>query len=253
MRMNRLVSFVEALLVSGAFITGWSAIPAAANVLNQPNGTLKIRVEYHLAKKEILTNKNITVTVGNNSIELSGTVPTLFKRIEAGELTRKLADGRTVLNDLKLSAPAVSDSAIDAEVMHRIQTQVPYTVFDWAEAHSKKGVVTLRGWVNNPQYITSYQRQAERVAGVKKVVNRLKYIFQYKHLAWRAVNLIYRHGDMFPGASLTFNPPVHVIAVDGMLILEGKMDSAPFAAELANRVRYHTDAIRVYNEIRTPA
>lgn len=253
MRINSVVSFVAALLVSGAFIIGWSAAPAAAREPNHPNEILKIRVEYRLAKKEILTNKNVSVTVGNKNIVLSGTVPTLFKKEEAGKLTRKLADGRTVINTLELSAPAVSDSAIDVNVMHRIQRQVPYTVFDWAEANSRNGIVTLSGWVNNPQYIGSYQRQAERVVGVKKVVNRLKYVFQYRRLAWRAVNLIYRRGDWFPGASLNFDPPVHVIAVDGMIILEGKMVSAPFAADLANRVRYHTNAIRVYNEIRTPA
>ena len=253
MRIRNLFSTMEALLISGAFIIGWSAAPAVAHESNHPNGNLKIRVEYRLAKDEILTNNNISVAIGNKNIVLSGTVPTLFKKLEAGKLTRELANGLTVTNDIAVSTPAVSDSVIDVKVMHRIETQVPYTVFDWAQAQSKKGTVTLTGWVNNPQYIGLYARQAERVVGVKKVVDRLQYVFQYRRLAWKAVRLIYLRGDLFPGVSLTFNPPVHVIAVDGMVILEGKMFSKPFAADIANRVRFHTDAIRVYDEIRTPA
>ncbi len=253
MRIHRFVSSVSALVISGAFMIGGSAIPVSAHQLNRPSQALKVRVEYRLAKKNILTNRNVSVAVRKNEIVLTGTVPTLYEEMEAGKLTRKEARGYTVINDLKLSAPVVKDSLIDAEVMRRIETKTSYTVFDWAEAHSKNGTVTLAGWVNNPLYVGWYARQAERVPGVRKVVNRLKYVFRYRRLARKAVNLIYRRGDLFPGAFLSLNPPVHIIAVDGRIILEGKTGTASFADFLANRVRYHTNAIRVYNEIRSPA
>lgn len=252
MRRYNFISSATAHLIFGAFIIGGSTAPGVARELNHQNEALKIRVEYRLTKEKILTNNNISVVVGKKSIVLSGTVPTLYKKDRAAKLTQKIADGFMVTDYVTVSAPAVADSIIDAKVMNRIQTQAPYTVFDWAEANSNKGIVTLIGWVSDPQHIAEYMRQAERVIGVKRVINRLRYVFRYRRLAWKAVNLIYRRGDLFPGASLTFNPPVHVIAVDGSVILEGKMQASSFAASLANRVRYHTNAIRVYNEIRTP-
>lgn len=253
MRMRNLISSVSALLISGAFMIGVGANPAVAQEPNHNSGTLKIRVEHRLAKEQILTKNNISVVIGKRNMVLSGTVPTLYKKMEAARIVRRMARNLPVTNDLKLSAPIVKDSVIAANVMRRIQTQVPYTVFDWAEAGSVNGVVTLAGWVNNPLYVGMYERQAEHVIGVKKVINRLKYVFRYRHLARRAVHLIYRDGDSFPGASLQFNPPIHVIAVDGRIILEGNAGTSSFAAYLANRVRYHTNAIRVYNEMKSPA
>jgi osmotically-inducible protein OsmY len=132
--------------------------------------------------------------------------------------------------------------------MHRSRTQTPSTVFDWASAHSRKGVVTLKGWVDTPWYIIEYQRQAEHVVGVKKVVNDLKFTLGYRHLAWKAVRLIYRE-NMFPGSLLQLNPPVHVIAENDRVILEGNVGSSALGAYLADLVRYHTDAIRVVNNL----
>lgn len=253
MRMHRLISLSAALLVTGAFIVGGSAAPAAAGNIDNPVGTSKTGVEYRLAKEKILMHRNISVVLGKKSIVLSGTVPTLYQKHRAAKIAHELAHGRVVLNDLKISSPPVADSLIDAKVLRRIQTRVPYTVLDWAIVHSRKGIVTLTGWVHEKIYIRQYQSQAERVPGVRKVVNKLKFVFAYRHLARRAVDLIYRRGDLFPGVSLMFNPPVHVIAVDGMVILEGEVHSSGLASFLANRVRYRTNAIRVYNQISSPA
>lgn len=253
MRIHNLVSSLGALFISSIFIIGTGAASAFARKTNDSAGTLKTRVEYRLAKNLILPHKQISVVVGEKSIVLSGTVRTLFQKYEAARVARKMVHGQTVVNDLKVSSPAVADSVIDTKVLRRIQTRVPYTVLDWAMVHSRKGVVTLTGWVHNMLYIKEYQMQAERVAGVKKVVNKLRYVFAYRNLARRAVNLIYRRGILFPGVSLRYNPPVHVIAVDGVVILEGKIDTSGLSSLLANRVRNHTNAIRVYNQIRTHA
>lgn len=252
MKIHGFVSSITAFMLLGMFMLFGNTAVAVGNVRTELPGRLRARVENFLVKKKILTHGNVSVTVEDNRVVLAGTVPTIYQREEAARLTRSLSHKYGVVNDLKLAVPFVADSVIDARVMHRIQTEVPYTVLDWAQARSRKGVVTLAGWVSNPQYISAYKRQAERVVGVKKVINHLKYTFEYRRLAWRAVRLIYRYGDLFPGASLTFNPPIHVIAVDGSIILEGKTGSSSFADFLANRVSYHTNAIRVYDEIRTP-
>ncbi len=253
MRIHNLISSLTALLVSVAFIVGAGATSAFARKTNDPAGTLNTRVEYRLAKDLILPHKIMCVVVGKKDIVLSGTVRTLFQKEEAAKLARKMAHGYAVVNDLKISSPNVADTLIEAKVLQRIQTRVPYTVLDWAMVNSHNGIVTLTGWVHNMKYLKEYQRQAERVVGVKKVVNRLRYVFRYRRLAWRAVRLIYRDGDLFPGSLLRFNPPIHVIAVEGTVVLEGKTRDSGFAALLANRVRYHTNAIRVYNEIKTRA
>lgn len=250
MRRNNLIPTMIALSIVSAFTFAIGAAPALAHNMKGSGSSVKVLVECRLIKNKILTDRNINVAVGANRIVLSGTVPTIYQMKEAAKVTRGIAKGRAVVNDVRVAAPPVSDSLIEVEVMHRIRTQTPYTVFDWASAYSSKGVLTLKGWVDAPWYVNEYQKLAERVVGVKKVVNDVKFTLGYRRLAWKAVRLIYRE-NMFPGALLKLNPPVHVIAENDRVILEGNAGSPALGAYLADLVRYYTGAIRVVNNLQT--
>lgn len=249
MRINRILSSAIAVALLGVSALAVSAVSAFAYESNTSTAKLEISAESRLAEHRILTHHNLKIAVNRNRIVLSGKVSTLYQKKEAGYLVKQAANGLAVVNDLKLSAPQVRDSVIDAEVMERIQTAQPYTVFDWASARSRKGIVTLTGWVDQPWYVGEYRRQAERVIGVRQVINHIKFTLGYRRLAKRAVSLIYDE-NMFPGSSLLLDPPVHVIADNGRVILEGAVGSSGLAAYLANLIRYHTDAIRVTDNLR---
>ncbi len=235
------------LWVLSALLLAGSATPLFATGLTKSQATLTRSIVSRVERDRVFT-KNVGAEVSSGGAMLLATVPTTSAHDQASQATDLAAHRILTVNALKKTSPVPSDSLIGAEVMHRIHICQPYTVFDWVTAHSKNGVVTLKGWVSQLRYIGEYQKQAARVVGVKKVVNDIKFTMGYRRLAWRAVKLIYRE-DMFPGSLLTMNPPVHIIAYEGYVILEGKVGSTGLAAYLANLVTYHTDAIRVFDNL----
>ncbi|MCL4511926.1 MAG: BON domain-containing protein [Bacteroidetes bacterium] len=248
MRTKRFISLLMALSVLSAFIIVGSSIPAMAQDAKKSDSTVKIFVEYQLAKGGILKNGNINVAVANGKITLTGTVPTIHDQKQAEKLAQNADENYSVVNDLTIAAPYVSDSQITSEVMHRIETHLFYTVFDWVTVHSQNGVVTLKGWVNLPWYSTEYQAQAEHVSGVKKVINEMKTSMGSNYLAFRSARLIY-NDPMFMGYAFQQNPPIHIIVNIGSVILEGKVGSATERSYAANLIRFHTDAVEVVNNL----
>ncbi len=252
MKTGRFISSLLALPVPIILALVSITAPAIAGESHKPVIPTAVMVQYRLAEANILSGNNVKVNVRGRDVILTGTVNTIYDRHQASKLARKTASNYTIVNDLKLAPPTSPDSLIDVEVMRRIERDTRYTVFDWAVAHSKKGIVTLSGWVRNPFDVVEYQRQAERVVGVRKVVNNLGVEMGYRRLAWRAVRIVYRQG-MLLGYSLKLDPPVHVIAVDGVVLLEGKIDSRGLGSYLASVVGFRTDAIRVINNLQGPA
>ncbi len=252
MKTKRFVSILVTLPALAMFAIVLSVTSAIARDMHQSQNPAKITVQYRLAKGNILAGNNVKVDVRNKDIVLTGTVRTIYEKSKAGKLAQSAGGHYMVTNDLIVTPPPTSDSLIEAEVMHRIHRNTTYTVFDWATAHSRKGIVTLRGWVNSPWDVVLYKRQAEHVVGVKRVVDDLKVAIGYEDLAHRAVRIVYRQGMLF-GYSLKLDPPIHVIAVDGSVILEGKIYSSQFGSYLASLVRFRTGAIHVVNDLQSPA
>ncbi len=252
MKTGRFISILIALPVPIILALVSITAPAIAGESHKQVIPTSVMVQYRLAEANMLSGKNIKVIVRGRKVVLTGTVNTIYDRLEAAKLARKAAADYTIVNDLTLSPPPSPDSLIGLEVMHRIERNTTYTVFDWATARSKNGILTLSGWVSSPFDVMEYQKQAEHVVGVRKVVNDLIVELGYRELARRATRIVYRQG-MLIGYSLKLNPPVHVIAIDGYVILEGKISSSSFGNYLASVVGFRTGAIRVINQLQSPA
>lgn len=241
MNTIRFKSLAIALSTIGAIILMSLSAPAFAQNPKRSDHKIKIYVEYKLAKDHLITDHNIQVAVANGKITLTGNVPTLYDITLAKKDARSVDNNYAVVDELTAVAPEVPDSIIAHEVMHRIETHDFYTVFDWVTTHSSNGVVTLRGWVNAPWYIRQYQSQAERVVGVRKVVNDLKTAIGSDFLKYRAYRLIYSD-PFYQNYALEMNPPVHVIVNGASLILEGNVNTSGDRGYLADLMRFYTDA-----------
>ncbi len=248
MNTNRLKSLMIVISTIGSLILMSFAVPAFAKSGKKSDHVIRIYVQYKLAKDGLITDHNINVAVSNKEVTLTGTVPTLYDITRAAKDARSVDNNYAVVNDLTAAVPQRSDSVIARDVMHRIETHDFYTVFDWVTAHVNNGVVTLQGWVNAPWYVNQYQNQAERVLGVKKVVNNLKTAIGSDYLKYRAYRLIYSD-PFYQDYAVEMNPPIHVIVNGASLILEGKVNTSGERGYLADLMRFYTSAPMVVDNL----
>lgn len=222
--------------------------PVMAQNKNQKNlnHKTKIFVEYKLIKKGLLDNNNINVNVKNNVITLKGIVPTIKDRKEAECIAKDVNEKYTVKNNINIAPADVADSVVTANVLHNIYDSSFYNVFDYVTASDNNGVVTLNGWVTYPWYKRAYQKQAEKIVGVKRVVNKIENTFGPGELGYRIRRIIYDNPfSPFAGMQYFNDPPVHIIVNNGNVILAGSVDSPVLRSWAANTVLFNTNAISV--------
>lgn len=212
------------------------------------NSTLKIFVEYRLAKDHLLNDNNIAVDITGDKITLSGNEETIYEKNQAAQETRDVAENYQVINNIKVANPYVPDSVIVKNVQKRIFSNVFYSVFDWVTVNYKDGIVTLKGWVHLPWYKSQFQKEAEKVVGVKSVDNELQNTFGPGNIGIRAARLIY-NDPMFEGMEYDSDPPIHIIVNNGTVLLEGSVMSEAQSGWASNLVRYYTGAITIKDNL----
>lgn len=246
MKANRIITSAMGVFTICAIL--FSPAIARAGGHTKSNGNVKIFVEYKLAKDGILKGNNIDVAVSHGRIILDGTVATLHAKMKAAKEAGKIAKSYTVVNNLDVSAPFVPDSALAADVLHKVENKAFYTVFDWLTVGVNNGVVTLHGWVDEPWEVHQYAKEASMVTGVTRIVNDLRVEMSMGYLRYRVARMIYRD-PFFWQYAMDLNPPVHVVVNNGTVILEGYVDSAGQRGYLGSEVTFRTDAVNVVNNL----
>ncbi len=212
---------------------------------------VKIFVEYKLIKDNLLKNDNINVIVKNNTVTLEGSVPTINDKKEAGEEAGNESGNFKVVNDISVASTDQPDSVVVKNVLYRIHRSAFYSVFNWVTAKDSSGVVTLIGWVHLPWYKGLYQREAEKVVGVKEVVNKIQNTFGPGRNGIRAARLIYSDPtSMFNGWQYFSDPPIHIIEINGSIILAGKVPTESVEYWAVNLVTFRTNAVNVINDLK---
>ncbi|MCL5030491.1 MAG: BON domain-containing protein [Bacteroidetes bacterium] len=233
-----------------ALIIGFIISPAFAQsgVNKNSDKTVKILVEYKLVKDNQLDNENINVIVKNKTVTLTGNVQSISERNEAGKDAASACHDYTIANNLKISDSNIPSEKIVKNVLERIHNNAFYGIFDWVNARDTDGVVTLTGWVHVPWYKEWFQKEAEKVAGVKEIKNEIQSTFGPGSIGYRAARLIYSD-PMYEGMQYMSNPPIHIIVNNGSIILEGKVYSDSESGWLETLLRFNTDAFDVNNNL----
>lgn len=210
---------------------------------------LKITVQYKLVKANLLKNDNINVEVNDNSIILSGTVPTLYDKEKAEQVAQSVDENYAVINKLLVENKAVGDSTLTKEILNKIHSNIFYGVFDWLTVNADNGIVTLGGWVHLPWLKHQFESEVEKVPGVMSVVNKIQKTFGPGELGYRAARLIY-NDPMFWGQQYSSNPPIHIIVDNGSIFLFGTVNASVEKSWAENVIRFQTDAISVENDLK---
>ena len=243
-------SIIKQFLVIFILIT----VPASLSFAQQSEsqlsqGNLKITVQYKLVKADLLTDDNINVNISNNSIILTGTVPTLFDRNEAERIARSVDENYEVVNRISVGNKTVEDSILTREINSKIHSNIFYGVFDWLTVQSDNGMVTLGGWVHLPWLKHQFQSEVEKIPGVMSLVNKIQVTFGPGELGYRAARLIY-NDPMFWGQQYSPDPPIHIIVNNGSIYLMGDVSTSVDKSWAENILTFQTDAVSVENDLK---
>jgi len=217
------------------------------------NNKTKIIIEYKLIKKDLLDNNNLKVNVDNKTITLSGTVPTINAKKKVACIAKNVNENYNykVVNEINIADSNLPDSVVTQKVLKRIWDNAFYNVFNYVTASDSNGVVTLYGWVSEPWNKTNFQKDAEKIAGVKSIKNEIKTTFGPGFLGYRIERMVYENpASSLNGLQYFSNPPVHIIVDNGTVILAGNVSSSAISNWVEDLVIFRTNAIGVKNYLK---
>ncbi len=215
---------------------------------NKSLKTIKVYVQYNLAKDGLFDKNDINVNVENSKIILSGMVKTLADRNEAKEDAESVCSDYNVINNLKIAPSDSTPEEIVKQVMDNIYNKTFYGVFDYVTANYNNGVLTLSGYVHLPWFKNTFQKEAEKVPGIVEIKNEIKKTFGPGRLGILAARYIYSD-PAFQGYAFSVNPPIHIIVNNGSILLFGKVNTEVESSMAANLIRFKTDAFDVINNL----
>lgn len=190
MKSNLFIILITSIMLSGcAGVMVGSAATGAAVVHDRRSvGTVidnhglawEIRQAIY-TDNDLDAGSHINVTVYNNTILLSGEVPTRDLKLRAKTIATKAAEGHRIFNELAIGTPTTllsrsKDSYITSKVKAAmLGINLPDFDLTRVTVTTEAGVVFLMGLVTkNEADITT--NRARKVSGVKKVVRLFEYI-----------------------------------------------------------------------------
>ena len=238
-----------ALLVVGLLL-----IPFVSSKADQKEAqSIKNVIEQRLANANLLQGDNIQVTVtdGEGTITLNGTVNSIGHKRRVEDIVRRVWDRGVIVNNLEVTGGNIPNEQLRSDAQKAIDDNVFYSVFDWITVDAKDGVVTLNGEIADPWYEDNFLDAVAKVRGVRDVVDKLIVLpvsqrdDRIRHSAARA---IYRELYDEPLADAP-NPPIHVIVHNGETVLNGWVHTPLEKTMAQNLVEFYSMAGKVVNNL----
>ncbi len=247
---------ITQLLLFGLTAIAIFSLPALAQnkQASLSDDTIKSIVERRIAKLD-LKGANVTVTVADGVVTLSGAVPTLAAHRQVKETTDGVDDIQQVVDNVTITPSNLGDQAIADEVGKAIRNYALYDIFDWVDGRVVNGVVTLTGYAREPWRKSDYEKRVEDVPGVRQIDNQIEVLpLSQSDDAIRAAAARAIYG--YPGFERYANralPPIHIIVKGNKVLLKGFVQTAVEKRIAETQVRTRVLCLGVTNELLTDA
>jgi hyperosmotically inducible periplasmic protein len=223
--MKKIITALSTFLLVGLLSVGLVAQTSSATRFDstiQTNATQKFSDNQKF--------QNVKTTVEDGIVTLTGTVDLYQDKLDAAKTARKLKSVQGVRNLIAVAGPAVTDAQLHEQLSRKLYfDRVGWydSAFNYFTLEVKDGVVTLGGQTYNDVGRDSALALAERMAGVKDIVNEIKVspvsMFD-DNIRRRAVRAIYGYS---PLGKYAIDParPIRIIVENGHVSLYGTVDS----------------------------
>ena len=221
MTFDRSIILNAGLLVVLALTTN-----QAQSQTQEPSREAQIKQEIKNKFSEEDFLRDLTVDVEEQTVTLTGSVPSAWVKEQAIETAREVAGVEWLISELTIPK-AESDAILGQQVANEILRYVLYTMFDSVDIGVDQGTVILVGQVTEPHKANEIIRRASRVPGTQEVRNEIEVLPASPmddRLRQLIATQIYGH-DMFRRYASRVNPPIHVILKNGRVTLTGVVAS----------------------------
>lgn len=214
-----------------------------------PDEQIQTLVEHKLREAGILEG-NVSASVKNGDVFLSGMVPHVWAKQKAIELALEAPGVQAVESELTI-ASAESDEDLAESISDRILRYAFFTVFDDVNLSVKNGVVTLTGRVTMPYKADQIGEMVARILGVQELVNEIETLpVSQGDTRLRAAISRAIYGDpMFYEYAFRTNPPIHIIVENGRVTLTGVVRSEVERRRAASIARSTFGVFSVENKL----
>jgi hyperosmotically inducible protein len=225
--MKAIFRAIGLFLAASVLTAGLMAETTGASRYDQ---SIQTKVQAELAGKNEF--RNVQSTVQDGIITLTGSVDLYQQKLDAAKKVRKTSEAQGVRNLIAVEGKSVSDAELAAQLDRKLYyDRVGYDVaFNYITAEVENGTVTLNGEARLEVARDSAQALADRMPGVKDVVNDVKVsptsIFD-DQIRVRILRAIYRDPVL---NHYTIDParPIRILVDNGHVTLDGvvgtKMD-----------------------------
>jgi len=244
---TRFACALAASLLAGAATV--SASFGSQNDLSAADRQLRADVQRKLGNLE----GQVTVTVKDGAVTLSGNVPTLWAKEEAVRRALEASRLPSVAADITI-AKAENDAALARQVGDRIRTYARYSVYDNIDGRVNNGVVTLVGAVSSPEKLPDILERVAKVKGVQGINNKVEVLPASQdddRLRVAIADAIYRD-PAFENYSRA-DPPIHVIVKNGHVTLIGIVRSQIERIKAESATRSVFGVLAFDNQVRLPS
>lgn len=150
------------------------AVPAAMAQNNNNDGQLQSKVQHALGNSQF---KDVHVSVQNNVVDLSGTVPVYQDKVNAERKAQHVHGVGAIRNDIQVAGPTLSDQQLEQKVARAITDNLIGNVpvaFQTITVQAHNGQVILGGHAAGPIAASDAVGIAENVKGVKDLVDNIQ-------------------------------------------------------------------------------
>ncbi len=163
---QRWIAFIGSIaLAMSMAVTVQAAAPSDEEISTAIEGELLFHPEIPYNQVDISTSDGI--------VTVEGKVPSLLAKNRTVRLAESIKGVRSVIDRLEMSEANMPDSEIEKAVNSELTANSATEAFD-LNVKSKNGVVTLGGTVQSWQEMRAGILAAQRVMGVKQVVNDIR-------------------------------------------------------------------------------
>ena len=240
----------SAALLTAVLATGLTAFADTG----RDDSAIQASVAHQLQEKSEL--RNVTPTVQDGVVTLTGTVDTIKAKLAAEKAARKADDVSSVRDQIVVAGPSVSDAQLQEQISKKLRYERPAggtNVFDAYLVGVKDGVVTIQGHAYDEYNKKLALDDIVNTKGVKGIVDQVKVSPASNfddRIRMQLVRAIY--GGVGPMYAMDPQAPIRIVVNNGHVGLYGVVDSEVDRTMALMRARSVFGVFDVENHLITP-